>query len=136
MLDSPRWVALLRRLWLVVLLPLRVRTLPLAKRKSGPSVGKEEHTTRMQPSPRPSISRSGTGSNKVSSVLRNVWSERLTSRVLGQYYKDFPKDCEFVNGEDEGQDTEAQRDRDQDAVLEQHVETHNERNRVQGEEYI
>ena len=129
-------MALLRPPWLMVLLPLRVRTLPLAKRKSGPSVGKEEHTTRMQPSPRPSISRSGTGSNKVSSVLRNVRSERLTSRVLSQYYKNLPKDCQFVDGEDEGQDTKAQRDRDQDAVLERHVKAHDEWNRVQGEEYI
>ncbi|XP_014559423.1 hypothetical protein COCVIDRAFT_91853, partial [Bipolaris victoriae FI3] len=48
---------------------------PLAKRKSGPSVGKEEHTTRIQPSSRPSISRSETGANKVSSVLRNTWGE-------------------------------------------------------------
>jgi hypothetical protein len=37
--------------------------------------GKEEHSTRIQPSPRPSISRSGTGSNKVSSVLRNMRGE-------------------------------------------------------------
>ena len=90
----------------------------------------------MQPSPSPSISRSGTGSNRVSSVLRNMWSERLTSRVLSQYYKNLPKDCEFVDGEDEGQDTEAQRNRDQDAVLERHVKAHDEWNRVQGEEYI
>jgi len=65
-----------------------------------------------------------------------MWDEQLTSWVLSQYYENFSKDCEFVDGEDEGQDSEAQRDRDQDTVLEWHVEAHNEWDRVHSEEYI
>ena len=118
-LDSPRWAALLPRPSLVFLmplplpLPLKVRTLPLTKRKSGPSVGKETHITRMQPSPRPNISRSGIRSNRLSSVRRTIWCKKKppTSGVFSQYYKNLSEDCQFIDGKDESQYAKAQRDR-------------------------
>lgn len=72
----------------------------------------------------------------ISVMLGNMYGEELTGRVLGQYFKDLPKDGELVDAKNESQDAEAHRDRDQDAVLEWHVEAHDEWNRINSEKYI